>query len=185
LTATLSLRRLASALALGLSLGVLAAAALLGPAQTLAQTHRATCPSSGAHSKAKHGHGCAKPARKGKSHRTAKHHAKRTKTKAGSSASGAFVPARCEDGSLPVAAANGSFSCDDGSEPECENGAAPTRSSKDKKLLCPVSTHNEPGAGEAECEEREEQEEENLSCTTEGGEEVCEVTSTPGCEAAS
>ncbi len=195
--AKLPLRRPALVLALALSLGALAVAALLGPTRTLAQTHKAAntaCPSSGKHVQAKRGHGCAKPARtprgtgKSKSRRAAKHRVKRAhaKTKGQKSpASSAFVPARCEDGSAPVAGANGSFSCDDGSEPRCEDGATPTRSSNGQALLCAAPAESGAGAaGEAECEEREE--EESLSCTVSAGEEICEVPETSsGCEAAS
>jgi hypothetical protein len=193
LIAKLPLRRLTLIVALALSLGALAVSALLRPTQTLAQTHKAAgaaCSSSGEHAKARRAHSCAKPAHKGRPRRAAKHRVKRTHAKAkgqdgssgrGGSSAGAFVPARCEDGSAPVAGADGSLTCEDGSEPRCEDGATPTRSSNGTRLLCASTGEGPSGESEAECEEREE---EGLSCATEGGEEVCELTEGPGCETA-
>jgi hypothetical protein len=160
-------------LALALSAFV---AALLGPAQTLAQAHKASCPS--VHAKAKHGaHACTQPSHKPKRH--AKHASKRKTRKKKHPASQATVPAYCEDGSAPLRAGDGSFSCDDGSEPECEDGAAPKASRNGKSLVCLVATEDEAGASEAECEE------EGLSCGT-GSEQACEAPageeSSPVCE---
>jgi hypothetical protein len=148
--------------------------ALFGPAQTLAQTRKPAC-STSAHAK-KHGaHACAPPSHKVKAdtRHAGKHHTKHTtkKTgKAGTPASQAAVAAQCEDGSAPVRASDGSFSCDDGSEPECESGATPTPSRSGKSLLCPVAAESESVTSEAECEE------EGLACTTTGsdpGEQAC------------
>ena len=41
----------------------------------------------------------------------------------------ASLPATCEDGSAPVRAGDGSFSCDDESDPDCSNGSIPALSS--------------------------------------------------------
>ncbi len=160
-------RRLALPLALALSLGTFAAA-LLGPAQTLAQTqaHRAACSAaparstSGAHAKAKRtAHGCTQTSRKGKGRaqthrvngRRVKLNTKRTSRTDSTPAASAAAPARCEDGATPVRAADGTFSCVDGSEPECEGGATPTASHGGSLLLCPVAAEVEAGANE-ECE---------------------------------
>jgi hypothetical protein len=158
---------------LAVSLSVFALA-LFGPAQTLAQTHKPAC-STSAHAK-KHGaRTCPQPSHKVKTearHAT-KHHAKHTSkktSKAGTPASQAAVSAQCEDGSAPVRAGDGSFSCDDGSEPECESGATPTPSRNGKSLLCPTPAESETVTSEAECEE------EGLACTTTGsdpGEQAC------------
>ena len=43
--------------------------------------------------------------------------------------------ATCEDGSAPVRAGDGSFSCGDESEPTCEDGSEPTPTS-DLTLRC-------------------------------------------------
>ena len=55
------------------------------------------------------------------------------------------VAAICEDGSVPIRAHDGSFSCDDGSEPGCENGSEPILSGDRSALVCEVG----PGEGAA------------------------------------
>jgi len=140
-----SIRRFALALTLALSLGMFVAA-LLGPSQTLAKAHVSTCSST--HPKAKcNTHACS---HKGRARHASKCTGKHSKKKSTPPA----PAARCEDASVPVRAASGSFSCDDGSEPTCENGATPTRSGNGKSLVCPVILEEEPGgSGETECEE--------------------------------
>ena len=148
-----STRRLASALALAAALGVLLAA-LLGPAQTLAQTRKLVCSSSTAHTKARRGaHACVQPSHRRKAHHARRHHAKHAPGTASAEAVATALPAACEDGSAPVPSAGGSFSCGDGSEPECEDGSTPVRSADGKSLLCPLATEEASEAGEAECEE--------------------------------
>ncbi len=154
---------------LALSLSVIAMA-LFGAAQTLAQTHKAAC-STSAHAKKHSAHACTQPSHKVKAHtkRHTKHAPKKT-AKKNPPASQAAVAAQCEDGSAPVRASDGSFSCDDGSEPECESGATPAPSRNGKSLLCPVPAESEAASSEAECEE------EGLGCTTTGsdpGEQAC------------
>ena len=174
-------RRLALAVTLALSLSAFAVA-LLGPAQTLAQAHKAACLNA-AHAKTKHGvHACTQSTHKPKRH--AKHSSKKKTRKKTDKALQSTVPAHCEDASLPVRASDGSFSCDDGSEPECEDGATPTPSRNGKSLVCAVLSEGEAGASEAECEE------EDLGCAAGGGagpgEQACEVPtgeeSSPICE---
>ena len=156
-------RLLAIAVTLLLALGVFLAA-LLGPAETLAQTHKPTCQSS-AHARKRSARACTQPSHKvrAQTRRAPKHHPKRKSKKTSKSGTPTVhaVAAQCEDGSAPVQSAEGSFSCGDGSEPQCENGASPTPSHNGKSLLCPVSTEAEAGAGETECEE----EDEALGCT--------------------
>jgi hypothetical protein len=165
-----STRRLTSTLSLVVFLAVLVAA-LLGPAQTLAQTHKTSC----SHTKPKRGaHACA--SHKGRARHANKHRGKHTLATTPSETAPAVEPASCEDGSTPVKEANGSFSCADGSEPACEDGASPTRSHDGKSLLCPVIAEPESETGEGECEE-------GLSalCSTEplpgSKERTCEVSS--------
>jgi hypothetical protein len=174
-----SARRLALAVTLALSLSAFAVA-LFGPAQTLAEAHKASCPST-VHAKAKHGlHGCTQPSHKTKRH--AKHTSKKKARKRTHGASQATVPAHCEDGSAPVRAGDGSFACDDGSEPECEDGATPKASRSGKSLVCLVASEGAASTNEAECEE------EDLSCSagSESGEQACEAPagedSSPACE---
>jgi hypothetical protein len=162
-------RRLTPAVTLVLLLGALVTA-LLGPAQTLAQTHKAPCSSSAARAEtAKRAtHPCATHKTKDKTKTKGKHAAKRTHR----SSSAPAIRASCEDGTAPVPS-GGSFSCEDGSEPQCIDGATPKASRDGKLLLCPVASEGEAGSGEAECEEEE------LECAASGGpgEEACEASS--------
>jgi hypothetical protein len=84
-----------------------------------------------------------------------RHGPARTRAAAGStptSAKGAS-PASCEDGYAAVAGAGGTLSCADGGEPACEDGSSPASSGPGASLLCPVSSAQAPGAGEATCED--------------------------------
>ncbi|HEV3033172.1 MAG TPA: hypothetical protein VGX72_00150 [Solirubrobacteraceae bacterium] len=168
------IRRLALALTLALTLSAFVVA-LLGPAQTLAQTRKAACPTSATHGNKKHAARCTQPSHKGRAqtHHPSKHRVKpNTKTTGETSppASAPAAPALCEDGNTPVRAADGSFSCADGSEPECEGGASPTASHSGHHLLCPVSAEAESSSNEAECKQ------EGSGCATGAGEEVCETS---------
>jgi hypothetical protein len=49
---------------------------------------------------------------------------------------GSSTEALCEDSSSPVSASDGSISCDDKSEPACENGSTPMLSATSSTLLC-------------------------------------------------
>ena len=169
---TTSNRRLASILTLVVFLAVLATA-LLGPAQTLAQTRKSSC----AHARAKHSaHACGLASHKGGAHRSNRHRGRHKLANTTGETVPALEPASCEDGSTPIREVNGSFSCADGSEPECEDGASPSHSRNGKSLLCPVIAELESESGEAECEA-------GLSalCSTEplpgSKEQPCEVTS--------
>jgi len=163
--------RLATALTLSLLALVVT---LLGPAQTLAQA-RKTCSTATGQSKTKHaGRTCSRSSRRGEKKRHSRRHhdklapaEKASQTSAPAAASA--EPARCESGRTPVRAANGTFSCSDGSEPECEDGATPTASRKGNSLVCPVSSEPESSSSAAECEEEE------LACGTVADEQSCET----------
>jgi hypothetical protein len=151
-----STRRLSSAMTVLACLIVLVVA-LLGPAQTLAQTHKASCSSAATHAKAAHSaRACGRSLHKGKNHRH-KRHSKHAPAKPHQQGIPATLPAAyCEDGNTPVKSSEGSFSCTDGSEPECEDGAEPTRSSNGRSLVCAIlseEAEEEAEAGESECEE--------------------------------
>jgi hypothetical protein len=177
--------RLTLALTIVLSLGVLVAA-LLGPAQTLAQTRKISCPSAATRAKAKHeGRACTQSSSKGKGNakRRGKHGLK--KTKAGSTGSAALA-AVCEDGSAPTRGTGSEFSCTDGSEPTCEDGTTPMASRNGKSLICPAAGESESSTAEAECED------EGLECTGIGDgsdEQSCEASASESssfvCEAES
>jgi hypothetical protein len=170
--------RLAAALTLALSLLALVVT-LLGPAQTLAQT-RKTCSTPTGQAKTKHAaRTCSRSSRRHKKkHHSRRHHAKLAPAKKTSQTSASTTatvePARCEGGQTPVHAANGGFSCSDGSEPECEDGATPTPSRKGNSLVCVVSkeaeSESESSASAVECEEEE------LNCSTLAGEQPCETS---------
>jgi hypothetical protein len=163
-------------------LGVLVAA-LLGPSQTLAQTHKPACSSAATRAKAERSaHTCQQSSHARKSRPPARHatrhhakhaHARKAPKQAPTS------PASCEDGSTPVRARNGSFACDDGSEPECEDGATPTLSSNRKSLVCAATDEGESSSSEAECEEGEAS---GCSIETgsESGEQACEAPAGDG-----
>jgi hypothetical protein len=56
--------------------------------------------------------------------------------------------ALCEDETAPLRAGNGSYSCDDGSEPLCQDGAIPTVSRSGSTLICkPLTAAEEAAAG--------------------------------------
>jgi hypothetical protein len=180
LTSRPPIRRLALALTLALTLSAFVVA-LLGPAQTLAQTRKAACPTSATHGKKKHAARCTQPSHKSKAqtrHASRRRVKPNTKTtgKTSPPASAPAAPALCEDGNAPMRAADGTFSCADGSEPECEGGATPTASHSGHRLLCPASAEAEAesSSNEAECER------EGSGCATAAGEEVCETSGSGG-----
>jgi hypothetical protein len=164
-------RRITLALTIALSLGALVIA-LIGPAETLAQTHKSACSGSAAHAKKPKSatHPCPSHKSEGKGHGTSTKakHAKKKHHKSGGLP--LRIPASCEDGNAPVLS-EGSFHCSDGSEPQCVDGATPTASRNGKMLLCPAVGGSEGSSGEAECEEEE------LECVASSGsdEEACEA----------
>jgi hypothetical protein len=170
--------RLTAALTLALALVALLAT-LLGPAQTSAQSRRA-CSTPTSQAKTKHAaRTCSRSSRRGKKTRhSRKHHAKHAPAKntsqTSTSASGLVQPAHCESGQTPVHGTDGTFSCGDGSEPECENGATPTASRKGNSLVCPVASEAESSSSAAECEE------EGSVCAIVAGEQPCETSSSDG-----
>ncbi len=144
------------------------------PTQTLASSHRPTCSTAAAHAHSTSAHAHTGPrcshsahGQKGKpgAHHTSGHHAKHhpVKKKAAPKHAPTTVPASCEDGSSPVRAAGGSFSCKDDSRPDCEDGSTPTRS--DAGLRCPAPSQAEDPEDEeeSECEEGV-----GLSCDPDG-----------------
>lgn len=157
--------RPASLLTVALALAAFAAA-LLAPAQTLAHAHRSRCPH--AHATSKCGApACKQSSRKRKGHHTGKCATRRASApragapldarsrakKRHSSPSQPLAEAQCANSSPPVSSGEGSFTCEDGSEPQCEDGAIPTPRSS--LLVCPVIFEEESSSGEAECEEEE------------------------------
>ena len=147
-------RRLTALLALALS--AIAIVVLLAlSAQAKAETHNAACASSVRHgaracvqsrhaSKSHKGKAHAKGKGKGKGHHakhvvTPKSAAKKkaaAKAKPKITAATIKTPAVCEDGSVPVRESDGFFSCDDESEPGCENGSTPMLSRNGLSLIC-------------------------------------------------
>jgi hypothetical protein len=62
----------------------------------------------------------------------------------------ARVAAQCEDGSLPLRSAPGVFSCDDESEPGCQEGSEATLAAGGTALTCPAPV-SPGGEAEGEC----------------------------------
>lgn len=165
--------RITAAVTLALALLALLVT-LLGPAQTLAQTRKA-CSTPTSQAKTKHAaRTCPQSSRRGKKKRhSSRHHAKHAPVKNTSQTStpaASAQPARCEGGQTPVRRTDGTFSCSDGSEPECEDGATPTASHKGNSLVCPVSSGGESTSTADECEE------EGSGCATAAGEQPCETS---------
>jgi hypothetical protein len=169
------------AIVLAVALAVAALVLLLSrPPATLGQGVRAGCASStaqptrGLRACATRGHKThARPKAK-------KHHLKRTAAKkkaksrsASPSAPHAQPPATCEDATTPVRGSDGSYSCEDGSEPECASGPEPTPSSG-FELLCPAES--DPATTPAICED------ESAPLRGDDGSYSCEDGSEPECE---
>jgi hypothetical protein len=137
-----TIRRPRRALAcLALLLALIASAALsAGAFARPAHGHKAPCNAS---HHAKHGaKHCAK-------HHTTKHKAKKPAAKPSAPAP-KLTPAECEDGSAPVRSASGSYGCEDGSEPACEDGSEAIRPSAASAPMCRVPTGEDLECGLAE-----------------------------------
>ncbi len=94
---------------------------------------------------------CASAKRKSRGkHHHAKHPAAKPK-RAHKAPKPSLQPALCENEAAPVAA-SGSFSCLDGSEPTCEDGATPVLSAHRSALLCPATDEDSSASDECEAE---------------------------------
>jgi hypothetical protein len=131
------------------------AALLAGPSLAPAARAKSSC------SRAKHARACAgRRHAHGKPKRHSKHRSSSAKGPrqgaAGSSSAPAPKPATCEDGSRPFAEADGSFSCADGSEPDCPGGARPVAAKGSGKAVCPspVGAWSEAGCEDGSAPER-------------------------------
>jgi hypothetical protein len=170
-------------LALSALLACAIALLLCGPISAFAKSSRGAC-SATAGGRAAHGdRACA--AHRSRTHKRhkAKRHAKHRKAKQGAqsqqgaptSTVPAQEPATCEDGSSPTRAADGSYACGDGAEPECADGSEPIVAPRRGQLLCPAA-----GSGvewsEATCSDG------SMPTPTSSGEYACDDGSTPECE---
>jgi len=86
--------------------------------------------------------------------------------------------ATCEDGSAPVRASDGSFFCDDESQPVCEDGSTPVVSSSGLTLVC-AGESSDSGANEVGCEGG------SLAVQASDGSYSCVGSSEPECEGTS
>jgi hypothetical protein len=170
--------------------------------QAVAQARKAACSSSVTTHPERGTRACARashtsePSQKRRTHRRPKvkgHHSRhagarkgtaKTKTKAAKrtdkSATGGQTRALCENGSAPVRASDGSFSCADESEPVCPDGSTPVLSSNGSTLLCDVKASSS-GSSEAVCEDGSAPTragDGSFSCADES-EPVCENGSVP------
>lgn len=114
-------------------------------------------------------------------HSAAKHRAAKrrpahgpAKKRARSSTPVSLIPAICEDGGRPVSTGGGRFSCDDESEPMCEDGSPPVPSQDGSRLECKVSA--KAGASEASCEDG------SAPVLAGEGQFSCDDESEPACE---
>jgi hypothetical protein len=151
--------------------------------QTMAQGSKAICRSSSTAHPKRGAHVCVNSGRKRKAHARPKakargHHAKgkahvRLKAKAkGHHAKHAVgkkkskktvnappptvtieTAAACEDGTAPIQAGDGSFSCGDGSEPTCDDGLNLTFNSDGSTPLCGGGSNGPAGENEPVCED--------------------------------
>jgi hypothetical protein len=198
-TASLSSRSPASMLALAFLTATIVVLLVLSP-QAVAQARKAACPSSVAAHPKRETRACAqarhtsKPSHKSGAHRRSKvkgHHSRHAGAKKGAAKMKAAKkrdrsPARgqtravCENGSAPVQASDGSFSCADESEPACPNGSTPVLSSNGSTLLCDTKASGS-GSSEAVCEDGSapvRASDGSFSCDDES-EPVCENGSVP------
>jgi hypothetical protein len=155
---------------------------LCGPAATLAKSPRRACVSATERSAASvracaaH-HGSTHKHRKGKPrHRKHRSTKKSTHARQGSSTGAlpAQEPASCEDGTNPTRAADGSYECADGAEPECTNGSEPIFAPHRAQLLCPAANSGVEWT-QASCDD-------GGTPTSAGGAYSCEDGSSPECE---
>lgn len=137
-----TIRRPRRALAcLALLVALLASAALsAGAFARPASGHRATCTAS-RHSKHGAGRHCAK--RHAKKTRGGAHKSKKPAVKS-PAPTPKLTPAVCEDGSAPAHSTSGSYTCEDGSEPACEDGSDPLRPSSASAPMCRVAREDPP-----------------------------------------
>jgi hypothetical protein len=163
-------------------LAVLLCAPAVSPAK--AKSAASSCSSAATHAKphvraCAGRHGSARAHRKLKSRHSRGHHRIKKKSKRHHDTTGATrpapKPASCEDGSRPHSEGEGDYSCADGSEPVCANGAEPTPTLSGTKLVCPLASAPGIDWSEAECEDGEAPERDA------SGSYVCEDGSRPSC----
>ncbi len=139
-----------------LLLGICSLLAGAAAAKT-SRTHKTACSTA---RKSKHGSAsrCAKTrAKTPKVRKTPSSHGRRSGSRKHAGKPGATVvflsPATCEDESTPTRSPEGSYACDDGSEPSCEDGSTPVRLSATSAPMCRLAPGQDPSEGQqAECE---------------------------------
>jgi hypothetical protein len=150
----------------------------LRAAPTLARASAARCASHPAHSSSQLG-ACAQRRRSTHAKRHHRHIAKHKRSRHGvtvqAPAIASQIPAVCEDGSSPALSSEG-FSCADGSEPTCANGAEPVRAENGSRAVCPTTPGGTVSWSEAECTDG------SAPTMALGGGYVCEDGSQPTCE---
>jgi hypothetical protein len=162
--------------------------------QAMAQARKPACPSSSTAHPGRGAHACARSRRTPKSGHSGKAHVRRqghhsrhaagkkkqtATNKATSLPAASRTVAVCEDGSGPVRAGDGSFSCEDGSEAACENGASATIARDGTRLVCGVGSSGGSGSAEPACEAASPPAQESdgsVSCA-EGSAGTCEGSS--------
>lgn len=148
--APLPARRPRAPIALAAVLALLACALLPSSAPARAARRRASACAAGQRSAGRRRGSSPKPcaSRRTRNRKTSGHKRSGRRRNAPAPAPAAttrLVPAECEDGGSPVAAA-GSYSCADGSQPACEGGSAPTAEGAGGAPMCVVPIEAEAGS---------------------------------------
>ncbi|MHB8234081.1 MAG: hypothetical protein ACYDHT_05440 [Solirubrobacteraceae bacterium] len=150
----------------------------LGTSPTLARASAARCASHAAHSSSPLA-ACAQRRRRTHAKRRHRHVAKHKRSRHGvtvqAPAISSQTPAVCEDGSSPALSSEG-FSCADGSEPSCANGAEPVPAEKSSTAVCPTTPGGTVNWSEAECADG------STPTMALGGGYACEDGSQPVCQ---
>ncbi len=172
----------------GRSLALLGAALLIATltclalraAPTLARTSAAHCASHAVHTSSQPS-ACAQRRRHTRTHakRRHRHVVRRQRSRHGVTVQAPAIPSQtaavCEDGSSPALGSEG-FSCADGSEPTCANGAEPAPAEKGSTAVCPTTPGATVNWSEAECADG------STPTVALGGGYACEDGSQPTCE---
>ncbi len=167
----------------GALLACVLAILICSPAATLAKAAHHGCASAGRHSSGA-SHACASHRRSNAAHHKRKrHHAghrsidrKNVTSRPVSAVSHALAEeaASCEDGAIPTRAADGAYTCADGSAPECQNGSEPILDARLAQLLCPAASSGIEWS-EATCDD-------GSAPTQSAGGYICEDGTAPECE---
>jgi hypothetical protein len=153
---------------------------MLRAAPTLARSSTAHCASHAAHTSSQPS-ACAQRRGHTRTHakRRHRHVTRHKRSRHGVTVQAPAIPGQtaavCEDASSPTLGSEG-FSCADGSEPTCANGAEPVPGEKGSTAICPTTPGGTVNWSEAECADG------STPTMAPGGGYACEDGSQPTCE---